>query len=355
MQIDVIDNLPALMELKPKWDALYNKAKPGLFSHHSWVYHNYHCFDKQVMLLAVFGDKKSLIGVFPFTIDTFRIKWFTFNALIHGGSSITDYSQFIIDPDSNNRLMIKRVLAKLEELQGGRWDTYKIDNLSDNDDNANLFKNLMLKSLYSGVTSTEITPIIKYDHGYKEAKKIANVKRRFKKIKDSSAIIHETGSDINIALMEKFSDLHKISYPDSGFDKDRSQSFYKAIIHDEDINHHIYFSYISHEDKMIAAHFGFMDAETFFYYVPTYDETYSTYGPGQFLLLELINKAESEGRAEFDFLRGSEEYKFSWTNKINTNYTIIGVSKNASFKKKLLINLWLATKEIPFFKLRNGD
>lgn len=350
MQIEVIDSLEAIKQLKNKWAELYQKAGPGLFSHHTWVYENYHYFDSEILLLAVYGEKKCLIGIFPFSIDTFRIKWFKYKALVHGGSSVTDYSQFIIDPDSNSRLMVKRVLAKLIELQPGNWDFFKIDNLSDNDDNANLFKNLMLKALYAGTTATEITPIIKYNHGYQEAKKIANVKRRFKKISQDSNVIHKSGTEITSKLLREFSELHQESYPDSGFDKDRAQSFYKALTCDDEINDQIYLSYIHHDNKIIAAHFGFMDAEKFYYYVPTYCEKYSTYGPGQYLLLELISLAETEQRVEFDFLRGSEEYKFSWTNKINTNYTVLGVLNESSRFKKLLVNLWLVTKEIPFFK-----
>ena len=351
MEIEIIENLNGVHNLKLKWEELFRRAQPGLFIHHSWTYENYRCFNvKDILLLAVYGDKKKLIGIFPFAVETFRIKWLKFKTLVHGGSAVTDYSYFLIDPASNSRLMIKRVLEKLVEIQPGKWDIFKIDNLSDGDIISNLFRNMMLRTSYAGAISTEITPIIEYSHGYEEAKKVANTKRRFKKIVDDSSITHKHGTDIDEQLLQDFSRLHKFSFPDSGFDMEKAQTFYKALINDASFNQHVCLSYISHEEKMIAAHFGFKDSRTFYYYVPTYDEKFSKYGPGQYLLWKLISLASEKKLLEFDFLRGSEKYKFNWTNKVNTNYTVFGVAQNSSFFIKLLINLWLLTKEIPFFK-----
>jgi CelD/BcsL family acetyltransferase involved in cellulose biosynthesis len=351
MQIEVIQNLEKIKCLKPKWDELFNKTQPGLFINHTWVYENYRCFDSQkIILLAVYGDKKKLIGIFPFCIKPFRIKFFKFKALMHGGSAVTDYSQFLIDPEANSRLMIKRVLNKLLEMQPGNWEIFKIDNLSDNDDTANLFKNLSLRTLYAGTASTEITPIIRYDQGHEEAKKTANIKRRFKKITESCTVTHAVGEEINDALLYDFVQLHQKAYPNSGFEKDQSQLFYKALIKNPDFRHHVYLSSIRHDGKIIAAHFGFIDSTTFYYYVPTYEEQYATYGPGQYLLWILINLATDKKLIAFDFLRGAEKYKFNWTNKINTNYTLFGVPPEASFFHKILVNLWLTTKAAPFLK-----
>lgn len=351
MHIEVIKDLEGIRALKASWDELFNLVQPGLFIHHTWVYENYRCFDSQaILLIVIYGDNKKLIGVFPFAIKSFRIKFLKLKALTHGGSTVTDYSQFLIDPDANSRLMIKRVLEKLLETQPGNWDVFKFDNLSDGDDISNLFRTLSLRTLYSGATSTEITPIIKFRHGHKEAKKVANIKRRFKKIVSSCTVTHAVGKEINAELLQNFSQLHQKSYPQSGFDMDQAQSFYWSLIKDPDFCQYVHLSYILHEENLIAAHFGFIDSTTFYYYVPTYDVQYAPYGPGQYLLWQLISLAEEKTLPEFDFLHGSEPYKFNWANKINTNYTVFGVPQNASFFKKALANLWLITKDIPLLK-----
>jgi CelD/BcsL family acetyltransferase involved in cellulose biosynthesis len=350
MEVNVIESLDSIIELKHKWNCLHEKAKSNLFCHHTWVYENIRCFNtKDILLLVVYDDKKVLIGIFPFAIKTIQIKWWEFRVLTHAVSNVTDYSQFIIDPNANSRLMIKRVLEKLIKLQNGRWDIFKVDNLNDSNDISNMFKSMMLRTLYAGVTATEITPIIKYECGYEEAKKTSNIKRRFRKLAENSIVTHVSGVNISDVMLKKISQLHKLSYPSASFDNNQSQKFYRALIHDSNINHKIYFSYVTHKEQIIAAHFGFMDANTFYYYVPTYDEKFANYGPGQILLWKLIGMAKEKGILEFDFLRGSEVYKFDWANKINTNYTVIGVTQDSNYFTKLIINLWLITKALPFF------
>ena len=350
MQIAILETLNDILKLKPAWDALFEKTTPGLFIHHSWIYQNYKHFQSDSrILIAVYGDKSKLIGIFPFDIKVFKIKFLSYRALVHGGSAVTDYSYFMVDPEANKRLMINRVLKKLIELQPSRWDFFKIDNLSDGDDTCKLFRNLMLKTLYSGDAATDITPIINYRNEYAEAKKIANIKRRFRKINDRCTIQNKTGREISDHLMAEFSNLHQNSYPGSSFDESNAQGFYKRLIEDSNFSDHVCFTSIMQDGQMIAGHFGFQDKRSFYYYVPGFNEKFSEYGPVQYLLWNMVNMANEKNMVEFDMMRGSEDYKFNWTNKINTNYTVLGVSPDDSFHKKLLVNFWLATKTLPFF------
>jgi CelD/BcsL family acetyltransferase involved in cellulose biosynthesis len=350
MQIKVIRDLAGILELKAQWDELYSYTKPSLFAHHSWVYHNYKNFDSsEILLLAVYGDRKVLTGVFPFAIKELSIKKMTFKVLSHGGSALTDYSSFIVDQGSNRRLMMKRILEKLIELQQSNWEFYKIDNLSDADDNANVFRDLAEKMLYACSIAIDITPKISYQYGYEEAKKISNIKRRFSKISEGSKISHKVGAEIDENIMRDFSVLQQQAYPGSGFGSKQAQTFYSALLHDADFCDHIILSSLEQGDTLLAAHFGFVDADKFYYYVPTYNSDFAQYGVGQYLLWRLIDRAKEESKREFDFLRGAESYKYNWMNEVSTNYTFFGAAPDASFFRKLIVNLWSLKKTIPFF------
>jgi CelD/BcsL family acetyltransferase involved in cellulose biosynthesis len=350
MQIEVIDNADNIAPLQQDWNELHARAEACVFIHHSWVLHNYRHFPTLgCRLILVYGDKKKLIGVFPFSIQEFRMKGVRCRALTHGGSAASDYAVFLVDPECNRRLMIKRVIEHLLDIQGDDWSFYKIDNLSDGDDNANMMRSLLLRHLYAGACATDITPIVDYACEYAEAKKISNIKRRFRSIQGDCTITHIRGSEINARHMQTFSHIHKQSYPDSGFDGASAQAFYRALIADAAFSQHVVLSQIDHEGQMIAAHFGFKDGQRFYYYVPTYDATFSTNGPGQYLLWQLIECAREEGLREFDLLRGAEAYKFNWTNRVNTNYTVFGVATHASRIKRLLVNLWLMKRQIPYY------
>lgn len=351
MQIEILASLEQIAALKQDWDALYDKTSPGLFMHHSWVYNNYKLLNQgEILLIALYAERRQLIGIFPFAIRPIKIKMLKFNAIVHGGSAVTDYSQFIIDPDSNCRLMIKRVIKNLEKLQSDLWDFVFIENLNDGCDHSKLFMRLAARRYYAGMVASDITPTIKLGTAYAEASKISNIKRRFSKIAGECTISHLHSSHITSEHMRQFTELHKVSFPNAAFGKEGPQDFYRVLCDDTDFGDHVCLSILKRGNELIAAHFGFEDDNHFFYYVPVYNENYSSYGPGQYLLWKLITRAEERGKTTFDMLRGDEEYKHNWTNSINSNYTLFGCRSNAGFIRKLIVNLWIATRSTPFLR-----
>jgi ribosomal protein L44E len=63
-------------------------------------------------------------------------------------------------------------------------------------------------------------------------------------------------------------------------------------------------------DKLIAAHLGAFAEGRLYWWIPSYDATYSNFSPGR-LLQELALEASFEaGHREFDFLIGGEAYKW---------------------------------------------
>jgi len=198
MQIEVISTVEGVEQLKAPWDELYSRSNATVFMHHSWICKSYKYIPPlEIVLIAVYGDKKKLLGVFPFAIEDFRIKGIKCKVLTGGGSGLSDYCSFLIDPDSNIRLMIGRVIEHLLIMQNERWDYFKYDRLSDKDPTADLFRHLLKKHLYGGDFSSEVTPRVDFHYAYEDAKKVGNVKRRFKKVLLHSSLTHQIGAEID--------------------------------------------------------------------------------------------------------------------------------------------------------------
>lgn len=64
------------------------------------------------------------------------------------------------------------------------------------------------------------------------------------------------------------------------------------------------------DDRLIAAHIGYLSDDVFGYWMPSYDAEFSKYSPGNMLLCELMRASHARGDREFDFLEGIEPYKF---------------------------------------------
>ena len=72
-------------------------------------------------------------------------------------------------------------------------------------------------------------------------------------------------------------------------------------------------------DRIVATFYGFADATTVYYYLSGYDPELEKLSPGTVVIAHAIERAQRDGAATFDFLRGAEEYKTSWGAKPRMN------------------------------------
>ncbi len=71
-------------------------------------------------------------------------------------------------------------------------------------------------------------------------------------------------------------------------------------------------SIVSLNGRPAAAFYGFNYAQTYSYYLGGFDPALAKFSVSSVLILELLEKAISDGAAAFDFLRGREAYKQRW-------------------------------------------
>jgi CelD/BcsL family acetyltransferase involved in cellulose biosynthesis len=67
-------------------------------------------------------------------------------------------------------------------------------------------------------------------------------------------------------------------------------------------------------EQIVATHLGFVHADTFYWYMPSYDGAFAQVSPGRVMMMKCIGWAIDNGLGEFDFLRGEEDYKNSFAN-----------------------------------------
>lgn len=72
-------------------------------------------------------------------------------------------------------------------------------------------------------------------------------------------------------------------------------------------------------ERIVAVFYGFAHHGTVYYYLSGYDPTLEKLSIGNVIVAHAIENAVSEGAKTFDFLRGAEEYKYSWGAKDRMN------------------------------------
>jgi CelD/BcsL family acetyltransferase involved in cellulose biosynthesis len=71
--------------------------------------------------------------------------------------------------------------------------------------------------------------------------------------------------------------------------------------------------------RIVAIFYGFAHAGTVYYYLSGYDPSLEKLSIGNVIVAHAIESAVRDGATTFDFLRGAEEYKYSWgaTDRMN--------------------------------------
>lgn len=101
----------------------------------------------------------------------------------------------------------------------------------------------------------------------------------------------------------------------------------------------LHFSQISLDGKPICWNLSFIYKETYYFYMPTYVETYKKYSPGKVNMFLSIEHMFEIGYKKFDLLRGAEEYKSKLPTVTTNIYNLESVNDDlvSKVKRKILL------------------
>ncbi len=96
-------------------------------------------------------------------------------------------------------------------------------------------------------------------------------------------------------------------------------------------------------EKVIGTLYGFVSANQYAYFASGIDPSYSKYSLGIVMISKVIDYLISHKIQRFDFLRGTEDYKYKWTNYNNQNrvlYSFLSIKGRI----KALKHYWFENK-----------
>lgn len=131
------------------------------------------------------------------------------------------------------------------------------------------------------------------------------LKRKFKRLNE---IKHEFITESNL---EEFIRLHRLSDPAKNkFMSEPMARFFKDVCETNFPGWQTSLSFLKIEDKYAAGIMSFISATEYWLYNSGYDPEFSYYSVGLLLKAWSIKKAIEDGKKKYDFLRGSERYKY---------------------------------------------
>jgi CelD/BcsL family acetyltransferase involved in cellulose biosynthesis len=97
---------------------------------------------------------------------------------------------------------------------------------------------------------------------------------------------------------------------------------------------------LSVNGEAIAALYGFETRQRFYYFQSGWNPQWSRLSPGTVMLSMVVEDCIARGLHQFEFLRGTEEYKARWTDKVRPTLDVLAARGMAARTYLLARNLW---------------
>lgn len=145
-----------------------------------------------------------------------------------------------------------------------------------------------------------------------------DIRRQIRRISELGPLIlhHYNTVDEALNILPQFLKLHSDRWPGAY----KAPGFHKNLIVYGLKSGIMHFTSLKSGDRTLSYHLGFTYSKTCYYYMPVIDPEYENLSPGKVHLFKLVERAIAERNKIFDHLRGDENYKEGWTNRVQSLY-----------------------------------
>jgi hypothetical protein len=330
-KVELID-IERFKNSRDVWKTLVSSMKtPSFFCTWEWVYSWWEYYgDLYVPVIMFIYDDEVLKGILPLALhissDTLRTRTLSYCTSVELSPDHID----LISSDSYAEHCIEAVIGFLN-AEYREWDVLMVSLVSDE---SNIFTAINGKSfgLKSDISQNSVSPYISISGSFEEFMcgvdgNIRNAIIRKQKKLNAQGFKYSLYeyNEISQGLRDLFH-LHELRAKSknikSSFTGQKLFDFHSDLLMRTDGEGKPWLRFIENNGKVISAFYGFSFGDRLFYYQIGFDPEWEQYSPGTILMYEVIKEAFSKGYREFDFLRGNEAYKTSWTKIQRPLYSI---------------------------------
>lgn len=316
-----------LESLRADWFALWKRSSTATpFQSPDWLIPWWKHFGAGQLCVVVLTDETRLAGLAPLFIRQ--------NNLLLIGTGITDYLDILID-DRVRTDGAALIFAHLCKHRCG-WNQCDLENLRET---SPLLTMNACDGLVEHVGQQNFCPVLLlpdspqqfHDNLPRHLRQNLNYYQR--KLSTLGKVEFERAEEQNFAeLFDTFVKLHAARWqmenmPGMLWDQN-VQSFHRSAAARLLSNGALRLYAMRIDGRIVASLYGFHHTGCTYYYLGGFDPEFKQYSPGTVLVGHAIVEAIREGAAEFDFLRGGEDYKYRW-----------GAVDRIIFRKRLCVSV----------------
>ena len=292
--------------------------------------------EKNSLKILCASEAGKIVGIAPFRKTTKSLKGKVRLKIIEPlTNGDTDYTGMILP--NNKVTIISKFLDHL--LKQKDWDLMQIPDLPQSSTTLELIKKASKHLLNPEIKKGVICPYVILPESKQKllaslGKKFRkNLVRRIRKLEREQGKVeikqyHEIGS-LNYSLNVLF-ELHQkrwnIKTMPGRFisQKERNTTIKTAKYFAK--RNWLRFYFLTVNNNPVAAELNFEYKGKMYGHLSGFDPKYSIYGVGNLLTLKILEECIKKRISEYDFMQGSEPYKFQWTDKYRQNIDVVCVN-----------------------------
>lgn len=327
MKVTVVQTLDEMIALRDRWQTLLNQCSQNhVFMTWEWAltWWNHFAEGRKLFILVV-EDGRNVVGILPLMLYIRRGKsgekrylhFIGFRFGIHWN----DWMDIIAVHKAE---VIRAALAYLEKCQH-LWDFLDLWDVPEESDTVRALTEQVARSGFSvEKRSSHVCPYLPtvsdWDAYYRSSssKRVSgDPERQIRRLraKGNLQIEWAQNSDpmMNLELLfELYQRRQTTRHLLAMFSEEVYRDFYRALARAFP-REALDCSVLKLEGKVIAGHFGFRYNRKLYFCTPVFDPDYTRFAPGRVLLRYMIENCFTDPKIdEFDFLAGSEPYKYEW-------------------------------------------
>lgn len=342
---EIVTSVADFEALHEAWNGLLGDMDhPEIFYRWEWAFLFFeHSRPNSELFIVVVRDQPSggIVGIAPLCLTRVRrLAWTVCvaEAIVYG---IADYQNFMIRSGADRGRVVAAILDTLDGHRD-RWDVADLQPFCTRDPAT--FQLLQAAqghhdwTVRSHVTSYIATRRLRAGRIIEESpdqRQVRHVRNRMRTLLKGGATLRVNCAAIDDAW-PAFRALHCQAWPGSPLADPQYRAFLEALRTCPTMRDAIEFSLAEEGGRVVAAHFGFVDAGKIYYYMPAMDRAARRSRIGAALLYAIMEHYAASGRT-FDFMRGLEPYKTWWADALDANLRIV-VNRNSNLRA-LVYNL----------------
>jgi CelD/BcsL family acetyltransferase involved in cellulose biosynthesis len=312
MRIRTLGDYSELAAISSEWRALHAQASRP-FQEYGWHLAWFNTLGKTDgrkphVLTAWEGER--LVGVMPLAWRRYKgarlLEW--------SGAKVTDYCDTILDARADRRRILDKMWAHLTSIGG--FDVLRFGQVR-----ADAQVRVLLDELNLWMETAEEAysmPVMWADGeswlASQSPKSRARIRRGLRRMDELGMHfrVWKPGEPLQPILEATIRQKqHWVAKRrvKSFISEPEGAEFVRQLAEQMALSGSLHLSYLEANGAVVATHFGFYRAGTFYYYMPTYDDSYAHQRVGTLLLDTLIRWCCDQGAQRFDMLLGAHEYK----------------------------------------------